>query len=148
MHITLPRRGRGGGGPGRHGGRDGRRGRGGRGGPLPSCERNPMLLSNSRNSTLATSISPLPCTPAPSAAVPPPSSCCRWAPVCYCCCVGAGLDGWLLCHLLSYCLHLALHVAPTFPVHSMHCSIAVAGCAVHCRQRCDPVAPSIPPVAS
>jgi hypothetical protein len=30
-----------------------------------------MLASNSRNSTLATSISPLPCTPAPSAAVPP-----------------------------------------------------------------------------
>ena len=72
MHITLPRRGRGGGGPGRHGGRDGGRGRGGRGGPLPCRKRNPMLASNSRNSTLATSISPLPRTPAPSAAVPPP----------------------------------------------------------------------------
>ncbi len=72
MPVTLPRRGRGGGGPGRRGGRDGGRGRGGRGGPLPCRERNPMLASNSRNSTLATSISPLPRTPAPSAAVPPP----------------------------------------------------------------------------
>ena len=69
MPVTLPRLGRGGGGPGRRGGRDGGRGRGGQGGPLPCRERNPMLASNSRNSTLATSISPLPCTPAPSAAV-------------------------------------------------------------------------------
>ena len=72
MPVTLPRCSRGGGGPGRRGGRDGGRGRGGRGGPLPCRERNPMLASNSRNSTLATSISPLPRTPAPSAAVPPP----------------------------------------------------------------------------
>jgi hypothetical protein len=72
MPVTLPRRGRGGGGPGRRGGRDGGRGRGGQGGPLPCRERNPMLASNSRNSTPATSISPLPRTPAPSAAVPPP----------------------------------------------------------------------------
>jgi hypothetical protein len=72
MPVILPRRGRGGGGPGRRGGRDGGRGRGGRGGPLPCHERNPMLASNSRNSTLATSISPLPRTPALSAAVPPP----------------------------------------------------------------------------
>ncbi len=72
MPVTLPRRGRGGGSPGRCGGRDGRRGRGGRGGPLPCRECNPMLTSNSRNSTLATSISPLPRTPALSAAVSPP----------------------------------------------------------------------------
>ncbi len=72
MPVTLPRRGRGGGGPGHRGGRDGGRGRGGQGGPLPCRKRNPMLASNSRNSTLATSISPLPCTPAPAAAVPPP----------------------------------------------------------------------------
>ena len=60
MPVTLPRRGPGSGGPGRRGERDGGRGRGGRGGPLPCRERNPMLASNSRNSTLATSISPLP----------------------------------------------------------------------------------------
>ena len=72
MPVTLPRCSRGGGGPGRRSGRDGGRGRGGRGGPLPCRERNPMLVSNSRNSTLAASISPLPCTPAPSVAVPPP----------------------------------------------------------------------------
>ena len=71
MPVTLPRRGCGGGGPGRRGGRDGGRGHGGQGGPLPCHERNPMLASNSRISTLATSISPLPCTPAPSATVPP-----------------------------------------------------------------------------
>jgi hypothetical protein len=72
MPVTLPRCSRGGGGPSRRGGRDGGRGRGGRGGPLPCRERNPMLVSNSRNSTLAASISPLPRTPAPSAAVHPP----------------------------------------------------------------------------
>jgi hypothetical protein len=72
MPVKLPRCGRGGGGPGRRGGRDGGRGQGGRGGPLPCQERNPVLASNWRNSTLATSISPLPRTPAPSAAVPPP----------------------------------------------------------------------------
>ncbi len=72
MPVTLPRRGRGGGGPGRRGGRDGGHGHGGRGGSLPCRKRNPMLASYSTNSTLATSISPLPPTPAPSAAVPPP----------------------------------------------------------------------------
>ena len=72
MPVTLPRRGCGGGGPGRRGGRDGRRGCDGQSGPLPCRELNPMLASNLRNSTLATSISPLPCTPAPSATVPPP----------------------------------------------------------------------------
>ena len=72
MPITLPRHGCGGGGPVRRGGRDGGRGHGGRGGPLPCHERNPMLASNQRNSTLTMSISPLPRTPAPSAAVPPP----------------------------------------------------------------------------
>ncbi len=41
------------------GGRDGGRGRGGQGGSLPCRERNPVLASNSRISTLATSISPL-----------------------------------------------------------------------------------------
>ena len=66
MPVTLPC---GGGGPGRHGGRDGGRGRGGQG---PCRERNPMLASNSRNSTLTTSIFPLPRTLAPLAAVPPP----------------------------------------------------------------------------
>jgi hypothetical protein len=35
-------------------------------------------------------------------------------------------DGWLLCHLLLRHLHLASRVAPPFPVHSMHGSIAVA----------------------
>jgi hypothetical protein len=68
MPVTLPCHGRGGGGPGHRGGRDGGRGHGGQGGPLPCRERNPMLASNSRNSTLTTSISPLPCTPALSAA--------------------------------------------------------------------------------
>jgi hypothetical protein len=72
MPVTLPCHGRGGGGPGHHGGRDGGHGHGDWGGPLPCRERNPILASNSRNSTFATSISPLPCTPAPSAAVPPP----------------------------------------------------------------------------
>ncbi len=72
MPVTLPCRGRGGGGPGRRGGRAGGCGPGGRGGPLPCRERNPMLASNLRNSTLVTSVSPLPCTPAPSTAVPPP----------------------------------------------------------------------------
>ena len=90
MPVTLPRCSHSGGGPIRRGGRDGRRGRGGWGGPLPCHKRNPMLASNLRNSTLTTSISPLPCTPAPSAAVPP-SSCCCQAPVCYCRCGGAGL---------------------------------------------------------
>jgi hypothetical protein len=47
-------------------------GRGGWGGPLPCRERNPMLASNLRNSTLVTSISPLPCTPASLVDVPPP----------------------------------------------------------------------------
>ena len=59
MPVTLPCCSRGGGGPSRRGGRDGGRGRGGRGGPLPCRERNPMLVSNSRNFTLAASISPL-----------------------------------------------------------------------------------------
>jgi hypothetical protein len=90
MPITLPHCGRGSGSPGRCGGRDGGRGSGGRGGPLPCRKRNPMLASNLRNSTLATSIPPLPCTQAPLAAVSPPSSCCRWAPVYYFhCCLGS-----------------------------------------------------------
>ncbi len=72
MPVTLPHPGRGSGGPGHRGGRDGGCGRGGRSGPLPCRERDPMLASNSRNSTLATSISLLPRTPAPLAAVPPP----------------------------------------------------------------------------
>ncbi len=72
MPVTLRRHGPDGGGPGHRGGCDGGRGRGGQGGPLPCRERNPMLASNSRSSALATSISPLPRTPAPSAAVPPP----------------------------------------------------------------------------
>ena len=71
MPVTIPPRGHGGGGPGCRCGRDGRRGRGGRGGPLPCREGNPMFASNLRNSILRTSISPLPLTPAPSAAVPP-----------------------------------------------------------------------------
>ena len=64
--------GRGGGGPGRRGRPDGGCGRGGRVGPLPCRKRNPMLTSSLRNSALVTSISPLPCTLAPLAAVPPP----------------------------------------------------------------------------
>ena len=92
MPITLPCRGCNGGGPGRCGGGDGGCGHDGQGGPLPCYKRNPILASNSRNSTLATFISPLPHTPAPLAAVPPPPfSCCRQAPVCYCHCAGAGL---------------------------------------------------------
>jgi hypothetical protein len=72
MPVTLPHCDRGGGGPGCHGGRDGRCDQVGRGGPLPCRKCNPMLASILRNSTLTTSISALPCTPAPSAAVPSP----------------------------------------------------------------------------
>ena len=72
MSITLPRRGDSGRGLGRCSGRDEQCGHGGQGGPLPCRKCNPMLASNSRNSTLAMSISLLPCTLAFLAAVPPP----------------------------------------------------------------------------
>jgi hypothetical protein len=63
MPVSLPRgggrsqSGRGGG-RGRDGGRIGGRGRGGRGGPLPSRELNPMLMSNSQNTTLLEATAP------------------------------------------------------------------------------------------
>ena len=116
MPVTLPRRGRGGGGPGRRGGRDSRRGRGGRGGPLPCRERNPMLASNSRNSTLATSISPLPRTPAPSAAVPPPPP--AVAGPQYATAV-VQVQDWMAGCRITFCrIAFTLHRAPPFPVHS------------------------------
>ena len=43
---------------------------GGPGRPLPSRERNRLLMSNLNNTTLAASISPLPLAPGQSAAVP------------------------------------------------------------------------------
>ena len=52
MPVSLPRRGRGG--PaGCRGGHDGGQGRGGWGDLLPSRKRNAMLMSSSRNTTLA-----------------------------------------------------------------------------------------------
>ncbi len=44
---------------------------GGRSHPLPSCEHNKLLVSNSNNTTLVASVSPLPPAPGKLAAVPP-----------------------------------------------------------------------------
>jgi hypothetical protein len=68
MPVTLPRAGRGGpGGKGECGARTGR------GGSLPNRERNPMLVSNSNNSTLLVSISPLPSAPGQPPTAPAPA---------------------------------------------------------------------------
>ena len=68
MPVTLPRAGHGG--PGRKGRRGAHTGRGG---PLPNRERNPMLISNSNNSTLVASISPLPSAPGQPPNAPAPA---------------------------------------------------------------------------
>ena len=68
MPVTLPRAGRGG--PGRKGGHNAGTGWGG---PLPNRERNPMLVSNSNNSTLVASISPLPSAPGQPPTAPAPA---------------------------------------------------------------------------